>query len=637
MNVNQTLFVLSILCAFGSYASSAPPEMEASVNSTELFVGESIDYQLEIRNVESPQRPDVALWKENFQIELVGDQSRDQSSTYIINGRVSQKNVLSHLYVYRLTPKTAGSFTIPSLTVTVDGKSISGNAIRVRVQEPEKQDVVLIEIVPSQSRVYPTQEFSVKLRVLVRAIDDSVRDPLKPLRRSPPSLQISWLQVPEGLASNEQSEWLQPLLARSKVGFTLNGVNTQSGSLFDGPKMALFDLETGLEEKPGLDGELAEYFVYELERTFTSVKTGVYSFGPALVKGTFITGVNEREYDGRRIVAVAKPINVEVAEVPTPRPAGFTGGIGDYSVSLTATPWKLRVGDPMTLTLQFVRGKNSGSLDLVSAPDLSMNPGIADEFEIVDKNPTGRLEKNAKLFSFALRPKRAGVTIPAMPMSTFDPISESFKTIQTEPIALEVTEAATLNAGELVGSVGASKSGAEIKTRAEGIFQNITETSQLRNEQIDFAQWMKGIAGLWIGAGLAIASLVWLRRKSSDVRGQRRSQAKRNAQSRLVSAQRTLDAGDSKRSLREVRAAILGWIADTGNQNSDGLTIVDVKAALQEAHVPTEDSNTLLALLERIESSEYGAGASTNPADCIRSAAKWIEQWSPQLKQRATR
>ena len=180
-----------------------------------------------------------------------------------------------------------------------------------------------------------------------------------------------------------------------------------------------------------------------------------------MIKGTFAT----------RIIAIAPPVKVEVSDIPSPRPDNFTGGIGNYRVTANASPTKLRVGDPMTLNLQFTQGKDSGSLELISAPDLSKLPEIAEQFDIVDKSPVGRVENKSKKFAFALRPKRAGVTIPALSLSTFDPITENFVNINTEPIGITVSEAsATLASGDLVGALGGGSSTTEIKHEQKGFF-----------------------------------------------------------------------------------------------------------------------------------------------------------------------
>ena len=157
----------------GQSLQSAPPEIVCSVSEEEIFIGESLTYQVDIQNAENPNTPNIASLDEKFTVEFLGDQSRNQSSTMIINGKISQSSTFSHVYQYRLTPKLAGTLTIPEVTATIDGKNLISNSLSVRVLDIPKQDTVVAEIIPSLSKVYPTQSFTVKLRVLVQPIADT--------------------------------------------------------------------------------------------------------------------------------------------------------------------------------------------------------------------------------------------------------------------------------------------------------------------------------------------------------------------------------------------------------------------------------------------------------------------------------
>ncbi len=376
--------------------------------------------------MKNPAPPDLSALRRDFDVVSNGDESHNQSSTFIINGRVTQQNSFGHAYRFRLTPKRTGKLVIPAPSATIDGKTVSGRALTLNVIAPEAQDLVIPEIKTDREKVYPTQPFEVTLRVLVRPLpDDPDRDPLGPLRRRPPHLDVNWVDLPAGLTGDDKARWLEKLLAENGSGFTLNDVTTRSGSFFEGPRLAVFNLYQGRESRKGLDGRPVNYFVYELKRKLTAEKAGTYALGPAIVKGSFVEGMEGSSYTGRRLVAVAPAVSVEVREVPAPRPATFCGGIGNYRLAASASPTALRVGDPLTLTLDIERGQASGSLDLISAPDLAANPQIAADFEILDKNPTGRSEGEVKRFEYALRPKRAGVGIPSLAVTVFNPDTET--------------------------------------------------------------------------------------------------------------------------------------------------------------------------------------------------------------------
>jgi len=634
------LSLSALLSAFLLVDTSAfcadKPEIDVAVSTEEIFVGETIDYQVEIKNVENPPAPDVSALKEQFDVVASGDQSRNQSSTFIINGRVSTKSDLSHIYLYRLTPKSVGDITIPPVKATIDGTELTSSSISLRVQDAEEQDLVVVENKFDRTTVYPTQPFTVTVKIFVRPLPDRTGDPLKPVKRQPPHLQLNWVDAPTGLKAAETSQWLQPLLSDDGTGFTLNEISASSGSFFGGSRAAVFNLSKGREIRNGLDGDPIEYFVYELSRTFTPETTGSFPFGPSTVKGTFVAGIQGKEYTARRLVAIATAVTVAVREVPSPRPATYTGGIGDYKVTASASPAKLRVGDPLTLTLEFERSKDAGSLELLSAPDLAAIPEVTEGFEIIDRAPTGRAEGNVKKFAYALRPKHAGVSIPILKFSSFDPVTEKFAEILTDGLGLSVTEASKLSSGELVGSIVSTPSEGIQKSTA-GIFQNITDLSELKDERVDFNGWLMTIAGSWFCAGCVIAGMKFYRRKSSDTSGKRRAQARRLALSKLKEANQVAARGAQQDARRLIRAAFVGFVADMKDQITEGLTKSDIERALMEAAVPDKQRSSAIKLLESIEGAEYGAGTAIDATEASKSAALLIEQIGPILQRSARR
>ncbi|MGC8640935.1 MAG: BatD family protein, partial [Isosphaeraceae bacterium] len=462
------------------------------------------------------------------------------------------------------------------------------------------------------------------LRVLVRPLpDDPDGDPLVPLRRRPPNIQINWVEPPPGLSGEDKSRWLQKLLAENGSGFSLNDLTMPSGmfSIFEGPRAAVFNLSHGRERRKGLDGQTANYFVYELKRNLTAEKAGTYTFGPALVKGSFVSGTQGNSYTGKRLVAVAAAVRLDVRDVPEPRPPTFCGGIGNYRVAASAHPTSLRVGDPLTLSLDIERGPSSGSLDLISAPDLTANSQIAADFEVLDKNPTGRKAGEVKRFEYALRPKRAGVGIPALTVNVFNPDTEKFSEIATRPIALNVTTASQLAAGEIVGSLPGPEA-PSIKSREQGIFQNVIDPSELRDERVNVAALAGASAGVWCGVLCLFGFVSAHRRRSGDVVWQRRRHARRLAGRKLAEARKALAEGQSRDALRATRAALVGLIADMRNIIAEGLTATEADAILARCAVPATERSEVLRLLETVESAEYGAAiASEVPALIDRAEA----------------
>ncbi len=611
--------------------AAGTPEIVVEASANEIFIGESIDYLVEIRNVQDPAPPDLTGLNDDFDVKSNGDESRNQSSTMIFNGKVTQENIFSHIFRFRLTPRRTGRLKIPAPATTIEGKTITGRALSINVVAPEEQGLVIPEITIDRERVYPTQPLEVTLRVLVHPLpDDPDRDPLAPLHSQPPHLDVNWVDLPAGLAGEEKPRWLEKLLARDGAGFTLNDVSMRGGGFFEGPRAAVFNLYKRREKREGLDGSPINYFVYELRRRMTPEKSGTYAFGPVTVKGTFVVDKDKRQYKGQRLVAIAPAVNVDVREVPAPRPATFCGGIGQYQVTASASPSELRVGDPLTLTLNVERGAGSGSLELISAPDLAANPRISADFEIVDKNPTGRVDGDIKRFAYALRPKRAGVGIPSIGVTVFNPDTEEFEEVSTRPVTLTVSDASRLGAGELVGSLTGSGT-QEIKSREQGIFQNVTDPTELRDQNVNVTALVELAAGLWGAVGCLVVVVTTQRRKSGDVVWQRRQQARRAADRKLAEARAAQAAGQSPEVLRSVRSAVVGLVADMRNMVAEGLTAVETDAILASSPVPAEMRGEVRRLLDSIESAEYGSGGGATSAALIEQAEGLVPRLVRQL------
>jgi hypothetical protein len=633
--------ILAIAIAAPVHASDAP-EIEVGISTNDIFQGESIQYQVTVKNVKSPAVPDMDAFKNDFNVKLLGDQPRNESSVTFINGRISKYEVYAHIYLYELTPKRAGELPLPSPSVTVDGKAISGPAGSLRVRAPEKQDIVILELLTNKPVVYPTQPIEVTVRVLLKPIPGHEdRDPLSAI--NPVELSADIIKAPDGVTTNELADWIRPFRSNSGHGFTLSGngvaITDNSDPMDDifsvfeqRRRYATLSLYTGRESRPGLDGKQISYFVYELKRSFTPLKTGTFSFGPATLKGNFIDGVAARKYSTRRLVLGAPAKEVTVREVPSPAPATFCGGIGAYSVEASATPAALRVGDPLTYKIKFERKSGSGSLDLISAPNLAGNAELSDAFDILDKNPTGETKGDVKIFSYGLRPRRVDVKIPALTITTFDPNTEKFTELSTHPIDLKVVQSSKMSTGEVVS--GARPQSDELRNREGGIFQNFTNMAALQDQRPDPALYAALAVGMWVFVAFAGVLVTRQRRLANDAAWQRRQRARPEAEHRISEARAAHSKGNGGDAAKSVRAAVAGMIGNMLDLPAAGMTAHEAAQILDKAGVNGSTRAQTIELLETIEALEYSPGAGQDNAALISRAETLIPVLQRELNKR---
>ena len=86
--------------------NAAPPQIVCSVSDETVFLGESMTFQVDVQNTENPIAPNLSELNEQFEVEFMGEQSRNQTTAMFSGGRLSQSNILSHVYQYRLTQKS---------------------------------------------------------------------------------------------------------------------------------------------------------------------------------------------------------------------------------------------------------------------------------------------------------------------------------------------------------------------------------------------------------------------------------------------------------------------------------------------------------------------------------------------------
>lgn len=119
-------------------ANAQTPKFTATVSKTTVALNSKFKVEFKLENAkgsnfEAPEFKDF---------EIVGGPSTS-SSMSVINGVVTQ----SISYVYYLKPKEVGDFTVKAAKVSVDGKDLKTDKVRIKVveesdeQENEKEDM----------------------------------------------------------------------------------------------------------------------------------------------------------------------------------------------------------------------------------------------------------------------------------------------------------------------------------------------------------------------------------------------------------------------------------------------------------------------------------------------------------------
>jgi len=570
----------AVLLCPATVRAQASVSLETSVTAPRK--GEWFRIQVTVTNpstATTPSPPDT----EDFEFRILGRNPSHSSEYYNING-VEQRSE-KYVYTFEARPLRGGRLIMPPFVVKDGARTLQSNSLRMHVGEPDPTPYLICRVRTNPpDRIYIGQEVTAALEIWVRKFT--------------------------------QGQWELSL----NDSYSLIDFNNSSLGVF----ASAGSPRAGQTTRRGANGEAVQYYVYQLETTLFPTKPGPLELGD--IEITLLYPVRlSRDIFGRIAFAGEprrireKPELPKLSVQPIPqenRPADFNGAVGSYSISTVAKPTEVAVGDPITLTLVI---KGGGALERLSPPRLDQVEALTRDFEVAAASVAGEVSAGTKMFSVTIRPLREDVlTIPPIPMSYFDPETGTFATALSEPIPLKVRPAEKLALSELPsgGVFGGGLLGPLVES-TDGLLPNETNPDRLLVSQ-SMSLGSGGWAILTLSPALYLAAFLLQRRMlrlRQDDAYRRRHGAYRRARRALVESDGVLSPG-------QVRAAVLGYVADRCNVPAGGLTRGEAVALLNRRRAPADASRSLDNLLEELEQLEYGGVAGgTDPALLSRAMA----------------
>ena len=433
------------LVAMIAWASLVIPataaEVDARLSSGQAYVGDSITLQIAIQNAGQYQPPEIPT-VDGLQIESAGAAQRS-SQTTIINGRVSKRE--SVVLQYDVTPQRAGTFEVPSLEVSVDGRLVKTSPLGFVASVSETGDLMFVEIEGKQEKVYVGEPLELVLKIGIRPYRD-------------PELKYTLSEGDTWRTRSRGSSW--------------------------GPFRKQIQEMADRRRRPGgepvfrksEDGEKKRYFVYEIETTFYPNKPGKIDAGDVRIvfdypvelrerrrrsmMDQFLGGGFESAFAPQLEIAKTRPISASASVdatrvVPLPtegRPDFFKGAVGNYAIQAKTDSAAVNAGDPITLQIAV---SGDGPLDSLQPPSLD---SLNENFRFDDQPLAGFIQDGVKYFTTTIRPKTEAVQeIPAIAMSFFDPKKERYETVSSKAIPIEVSPAEKLLMDSIVGDSNSTK------------------------------------------------------------------------------------------------------------------------------------------------------------------------------------
>jgi hypothetical protein len=393
--------LLGCLIALDSgMATGRAASFTASLDRDAITLGESATLSLTFEGGQSKNVPTPSV--PGLQIVNTGN----SQNFSIINGAMSSTVTVT----FSVTARQAGEFTIPVLTADVNGQQLSTAPLKLAVTTASAppaaavnsgSEVALLKFIFPKNKIYIGEPAVGRLELYLR---DDVQNFGNFQLTSAPTDGFS-----AGKIAEQQSQ-----RRRVQVG---NRV----------------------------------YTVIPLAVPLTAIRTGALTLGPFTASAVvvlpsqnnggdpFLRMFNQGEQ--KPVTLATDPVSVESLPLPEQnKPANFTGAVGNFTMTATAGPTNVTVGDPITVR---VRISGRGALDAVTLP-------VQDAWhDFKTYPPTTKLEtsdpfgfQGAKTFEQIISPQNSDVhELPPLSFAFFNPDDGQYHTLTQTAVPLIVKAA----------------------------------------------------------------------------------------------------------------------------------------------------------------------------------------------------
>lgn len=575
-------FILTIALSFFSvFIKGGEGKAEAASITTQgpsqVAVGEQFNLRYVVKTT------DVSGFRlggvpDAFEV-LMGPITSTQQSFSIVQGKTTQTESVTYTYV--LMANKNGTFVIPAAHARVNGKPATSQAIRINVSGKTQSaqqgggqrrgsrvdragaqisgNDLFIRVTANKKRVYEQEPVLLTYKVYT---------------------QVELTQL-EGKMPDLNGFHTQEVPLPQQKSFHVETVNGRTYNCVTWSQYVMFPQMSGKLEIPSI--------------TFKGI---VVQQNPNVDPfEAFFNGGSGYIEVKKELKAPA--VNIQVLPLPT-KPAGYSGGVGHFTVSASLDKQTVKAGDPVNVRF-VVNG--TGNMKLLKQPELNL-PKDFDKYDakITDKTKlTANGVTGSMIYDILVVPRNMGeYVIPSISFIYFDTQSNSYKTLTTKPLPLTVEKG---NAG------GAT---VDYSQRVDNDIHDIKKNGA-PIEKTDDSFFGSGAYLLLNGLVFAIfLSLVIIFRKRasalSDVTAVRGRKANKVAVKRLKKAARLMAQGNGGEFYDEVLRALWGYVGDKLAIPVERLSRENITEQFQLHSVAEEVIESFVEAIDECEYARFAPG-----------------------------
>jgi len=567
--------ILILILALNSLFITAQVKFDASVSKTKLALNERlrVDFVMN-QNGDNFSPPDF----ENFQI--IGGPNQSIKTSYV-NGERS----FSKTYSYFLQPLKKGSIKIKQASVEIDGEEYKSLPIEVLITDSVSQ--------PSESLTQYYNDDDIELRALISKGSPYLNEPITVIYKLYYKAPINISDARETETPNYKDFWSQTIkIPQLKVQREI--YKGQNYNVVEWRKVVLYP------QKPG-----------ELE------------ISPLSLNLVLDVPTDKRDFFGNviydqtsQVISTGKRI-INVKDLPlNNKPSSFTGAVGQFEFDVIFNKSSLRATESFQAELKV---KGEGNLKLFDLPDLlvpsSMELFEPQREESINTNLSGMSGSVTKLFTVIPR-FQGSFPIEEVEFSYFDPQLESYKTLKSPRLTVDVFDGPTIANSSLNNTnvITPNDSFRFIKTKANLIK---IDNSQFFESQLFYILVSSPFA---IVIAFVMLTAYTRTRKSSTIELQKAQEKEINKM--IDAAKKSLN--DKNMFYDLVEKALLKTLLLKFSINIENFNKEKIKSISRDKGVDEKTISKIIQLIENCESAKYSRSSNSMMNNDLKTAIEVI-------------
>ena len=531
---------------------------------------------------------------ENFDF-IAGPYTSQSSSTSFVNGK--RTSTFTMIYTYTLKAENEGTYTIPPATIKVDGTQYTSNGVRITVLPPDKVDQSPQNSGGSSPTTQsPTADNNVGgenifMRTIVSKTKVHEQESIL-LTYKLYFVNVDVAQLTNNTRLPEFKGFLKQELEMGEIQTELehyNGRNYQTAVLY---RALLFPQRSG-----DIKIDPAQFEAVLRVQNRAQVRSIFDDFF-----NSYTTVLKPLESPG---------ITIHVESLPAGKPAGFCGGVGQFSISSKISNTELQANEAVTLTITI---QGNGNMKLVKTPAVDWPEG----FEVYGPKVTNNVKNTTagtsgtKVIEYLAIPRAGGVyTVPPIQFAYYDTKEDAYRTLNTPEYVLNIAraqgeESVTGVVANYVNKEDIQQLGTDIRYIFTGQTPQKYTTSSLKYGS--FLYWMCYLLPLII----AMTLFVVFRKKikeNADVTRVRYKKANKVAQRRLKTAEKLLQENKKESFYEEIERAAWTYLSDRLSIPTAQLNKENISQILREKGVEEQLIQMVNSVLTTAEFARYAPTA----------------------------